>query len=201
MPCCLSSPVNINLTMAMTTLCTGCSPTFRGFSAAYSRAKVWKKPPTMFLRMFGRPKGGASGDGTYQGQECEEKPDSVTQDGFILLGNSEGSQQMGFAYDPPPNYSLPGANAFVPDSSATPDMSSAVRISSADSVRSVLDGVPFRLSSRVTTGSSTADAGDDCIAQTLARIHSFNVDQYDYNFKLEKSVLQEFNSQEEAQIE
>ncbi|XP_076051596.1 uncharacterized protein LOC143031522 isoform X2 [Oratosquilla oratoria] len=178
MPCCLSSPVNINLTMAMTTLCTGCSPTFRGFSAAYSRAKVWKKPPTMFLRMFGRPKGGASGD-----------------------GNSEGSQQMGFAYDPPPNYSLPGANAFVPDSSATPDMSSAVRISSADSVRSVLDGVPFRLSSRVTTGSSTADAGDDCIAQTLARIHSFNVDQYDYNFKLEKSVLQEFNSQEEAQIE
>ncbi|MPC62520.1 hypothetical protein E2C01_056604 [Portunus trituberculatus] len=64
------------------------------------------------FRLFGRRKSAAEEEETSDAVEAtEEKPEEVSQDGFVLL---DDPTQLNNGYGPPPGYTVGGANAFLP---------------------------------------------------------------------------------------
>lgn len=68
-------------------------------------------------------------------------------------------------------------------------------------VQTAIDGVPFKLGSNVLLQGDANSCDISSISQMITKINSFNWDEYEYSFQLEKSVLQEFSSREEPDAE
>ncbi|KAG7156470.1 uncharacterized protein LOC121853702 [Homarus americanus] len=155
----------------------------------------------MFNRMFGRRKSPVIGESpTDPGIEAiEEKCDDATCDGFIVLDDTSSQSTI---YDPPPGYTVGGASAFLPYGidPRKESANSTQRPASCD-IQTAIDGVPFKLSSYVLLDKDVQSIDISSVAQMIGKINSFNWDNYEYSFELERSILQEFTSTEQASIE
>nr|XP_027218639.1 uncharacterized protein LOC113811160 isoform X2 [Penaeus vannamei] len=163
--------------------------------------KISASVTTMFHRMFGRRRSPVEGEpNADSGTEATEgQADIVNSDDFVLLGDTESQQST--MYDPPPGYTVGGANAFLPyglDPSARPE--AGQRPTSAE-VQTAIDGIPFKLGSNVLLQGDADSCDISSISQMIHRINSFNWDEYEYSFQLEKSVLQEFSTREQPDPE
>ncbi|XP_066953855.1 uncharacterized protein [Macrobrachium rosenbergii] len=141
---------------------------------------------SMFQRMFGRRRSPGDGSSSPAVEATEEQPE-VNNDGFVVVGDD--SNQDGAAFGPPPGYSLGGAAAFLPyniDPTATP----------RSEPQSAIDGVPFKLGSKIILEGSIQVVDLTSAAEMIEKINMFNWDDYEYDFQLERSILQEFTTTE-----
>lgn len=126
----------------------------------------------MWSRMFGRSRRPSSVP-----REDHEREDG----GYVLVGDGSSPSP-----DAVSTYTLEGATAFM-DGSRRP--STAARTAS---VEDPVEGVPFHLTVRV-----SAEGGIDHLSEAMAvvaRMESTDWDAYEYDFKLEHSVLDECSS-------
>ncbi|XP_068247362.1 uncharacterized protein [Palaemon carinicauda] len=142
---------------------------------------------SMFSRMFGRRRSPAEDEAPNPAVEAtEEQPDEVNNDGFCLIGDTS---QNGAVFGPPPGYTLGGAAAFLPyNISPTPTTRSEPQ--------SAIDDVPFKLGSKIILEGSIQYIDLSSTAGMIEKINMFNWDDYEYDFQLERSILQEFNTTE-----
>lgn len=150
----------------------------------------------MFHRMFGRRKSPVNEEEEPVDavEATEEKPENVTNDGFVMLDDSSG---LNNGYGPPPGYTVGGANAFLPYGTEPPRIDGGTQRSVSIEGMTAIDGIPFKFGSNVlledmvVCPSSTAS-----VEEMMSKIKSFNWDDYEYSFELERSIMKEFNSTE-----
>ncbi|XP_071523934.1 uncharacterized protein [Panulirus ornatus] len=149
----------------------------------------------MFQRMFGRRKSPVTGESTTD-PELEEKSDDVECDDFLIVGDGTSHTTI---YDPPPGYTVGGASAFLPYGLDPRKASaSSTQRSASLEVQSAIDGIPFKLGSNVLLESQTPSYDISSVTQMISKINSFNWDDYEYSFELERSILKEFDSTEQT---
>lgn len=68
-------------------------------------------------------------------------------------------------------------------------------------VQSAVDGIPFKLGSNVLLEREAQSYDISSALQMISKINSFNWDEYEYSFELERSILKEFDSTEQASVE
>lgn len=153
---------------------------------------------TAMFRIFGRRKSAAEGEETADAVEAtEEKPEEVSQDGFVLL---DDTTQLNNGYGPPPGYTVGGANAFLPYG-IDPRNAVTTQRSMSFEAMSALDGIPFKFGSNVLLEDMIRPSSTTSTEDIMAKIKSFNWDEYEYSFELEKSIMREFKSTEEYKNE
>ncbi|XP_045625197.1 uncharacterized protein [Procambarus clarkii] len=150
----------------------------------------------MFQRMFGRRRSPVTVQSPADPgiEAAEEKAEIVNSDGFIVVDNTSISS----IYDPPPGYTVGGANAFLPYGIDPKASESSLQRSTSVEVQSAIDGIPFKLGPKVLLEGHVQSHDISFVTHMLSKINSFNLDDYEYNFELERSILQEFNSTEQA---
>lgn len=145
----------------------------------------------MFHRMFGRRKSPVNEEETAEAVEAsEEKPEYIINDGFVVVGDSATGSN---GFDPPPGYTVQGANAFLPYGIAPKNGSSSERSLSFEGTTAI-DGVPFKFGSNVLLEDLVCPFSTASTEEMMSKIKSFNWDDYEYSFELEKSIMREFSS-------
>ncbi|MPD05156.1 hypothetical protein E2C01_100887 [Portunus trituberculatus] len=66
---------------------------------------------------------------------------------------------------------------------------------------SAIDGIPFKFGSNVLLEDMIRPFSTTSTEDIMAKIKSFNWDDYEYSFELEKSIMREFNTTEECKTE
>ncbi|KAK8747501.1 hypothetical protein OTU49_016422 [Cherax quadricarinatus] len=153
----------------------------------------------MFQRMFGRRKSPVTVESSPTDpatEAAEEKSDHINIDGFIVIDDNTSS-----IYDPPPGYTVGGANAFLPYGLDPRTNGNSVQRSTNVEVQSAIDGIPFKLGANVLLQDQVQSCDISSVKQMISKINSFNLDDYEYSFELERSILQEFNSTEQEGLE
>ncbi|KAK8385753.1 hypothetical protein O3P69_016490 [Scylla paramamosain] len=149
------------------------------------------------FRIFGRRKSAAEGEETADAVEATEEKPEVSQDGFVLL---DDSTQLNNGYGPPPGYTVGGANAFLPYG-LEPKNGVTTQRSMSFEAMSAIDGIPFKFGSNVLLEEMIRPSSTTSTEDIMAKIRSFNWDDYEYSFELEKSIMREFESTEEHKNE
>lgn len=59
-----------------------------------------------------------------------------------------------------------------------------------------IDGIPFKFGSNVLLEDTVCPSSTASIEEMRSKIRSFNWDDYEYSFELERSIMREFKSTE-----
>jgi len=125
----------------------------------------------MFQRMFGRPK---RADGSEEPPAAPPSPPTRVDDGFVLLGPEHQAAPPSAAS----GYSLSGATAFTHSGSNN-------TLSRDDAT----DGVRVRVTV-AGPGHGTDPPAVTAAVETVARLHGLDWDAFQYDFGLERTVLE-----------